>query len=181
MCALRKWKWKRKWAAMTPVFIKRRAKETILDWYGLSLSLATNSNAHCAVVYIGMCAAFIGRCSIQYWKQTRCIVQQCAEQIAMPSLLLKHTQKWYFEVWQLLDFSVHPALSGEGFVLKSLECSVCRVRLGYGGVDACTVMTFFNPEHPRAEQANLGWATRKYLCNLYFCIFQLIPLFSRLW
>ena len=49
-----------------------------------------------------------------------------------------------------------PALSEEGFVLKSLECTVCRVRLGYGGVDACTVMTFFNPEHPRAEQANLG-------------------------
>ena len=32
MCALRKWKWKRKWAAMTLVFMKRRAKGTILVW-----------------------------------------------------------------------------------------------------------------------------------------------------
>ena len=39
---------------------------------------------------------------------------------------------------------------------------VCACLYVCGVVDACSLMTFFNPEHLRGQQANPGWATRKF-------------------
>ena len=41
-----------------------------LMWF--ELVSGHNGKLKCAVVYVGMCAPFIGRCSTQYWKQTCC-------------------------------------------------------------------------------------------------------------
>ena len=39
---------------------------------------------------------------------------------------------------------------------------VCACLYVCGVADACSLMTFFNPEHLRGKQADLGWATRKF-------------------